>query len=54
MPGSSRLTARPGRSGPRISLSVGLANHAQCLYISEGFSIVASGADSDTMVRVLR
>jgi hypothetical protein len=54
MPGSSRLTARPGRSGPRISLSVGLANRAQCLYISEGFSTVEKGKDSDTIVRILR
>ena len=38
----------------RISLSVERANHAQRLYISEGFSTVVSGADSDTMVRVLR
>jgi GNAT superfamily N-acetyltransferase len=38
----------------RISLSVERANHAQRLYISEGFQTVEKGADSDTMVRVLR
>ncbi len=38
----------------RISLSVERANHAQRLYISEGFHTVHSGTDSDTMVRVLR
>lgn len=39
--------------GHRISLSVERANHAARLYTSEGFSVVRSGPDSDTMVRVL-
>jgi GNAT superfamily N-acetyltransferase len=38
----------------RISLSVERANHAQRLYVSEGFRSVVRGTDSDTMVRILR
>jgi GNAT superfamily N-acetyltransferase len=38
----------------RISLSVERANFAQRLYRSEGFVVVASGDDADTMVRSLR
>lgn len=38
----------------QISLSVERKNHAQKLYISEGYQIVdSSGADSDTMVKDL-
>jgi GNAT superfamily N-acetyltransferase len=37
----------------RISLSVERGNHAQKLYQSEGFTTVASGLSSDTMVRTL-
>lgn len=37
----------------RISLSVEHGNHAQRLYLSEGFKTVSSGANSDTMVRAL-
>jgi len=36
-----------------LSLSVERANKAQHLYCSEGFRVVASGRDSDTMVRNL-
>lgn len=38
----------------RLSLSVERANFAQRLYISEGYVTVASGTDSDTMVRSVR
>jgi GNAT superfamily N-acetyltransferase len=38
----------------RISLSVARANFAARLYRSEGFVVVASAGDADTMVRVLR
>jgi GNAT superfamily N-acetyltransferase len=38
----------------RVSLSVERANFAERLYRSEGFVVVASGPDSDTMVRSLR
>ncbi len=38
----------------RISLSVERANFAARLYASEGFTVVASGPDSDTMARTLR
>ncbi|MGN6742788.1 MAG: GNAT family N-acetyltransferase [Amnibacterium sp.] len=38
----------------RISLSVERANFARRLYTSEGFVVVESGRDSDTMVRTLR
>lgn len=38
----------------RISLSVERANFAWRLYVSEGFVVVESGADSDTMVKTLR
>jgi ribosomal protein S18 acetylase RimI-like enzyme len=37
----------------RLSLSVERGNHAQKLYQSEGFKVVASGTNSDTMVRAL-
>lgn len=36
-----------------ISLSVERANHAQRLYLSEGYRIVRQGADSDTMLKGL-
>lgn len=39
---------------PRISLSVGRANHAQGLYVSEGFHAIGVGLESVTMVRALR
>lgn len=42
------------RGHQRISLSVERANFAQRLYITEGFGTVASGKDSDTMVKLLR
>ena len=38
----------------RISLSVERANFAWRLYVSEGFVVSESGADSDTMVKTLR
>jgi GNAT superfamily N-acetyltransferase len=38
----------------RVSLSVERANFAARLYRSEGFVVVESGPDSDTMVRTLR
>ncbi|GAA2754502.1 GNAT family N-acetyltransferase [Amnibacterium kyonggiense] len=38
----------------RVSLSVERANFAERLYRSEGFVVVESGADADTMVRALR
>ncbi|MBM7504466.1 GNAT family N-acetyltransferase [Agromyces aurantiacus] len=38
----------------RLALSVEHGNFAHELYRSEGFSVVASTADRDTMVRVLR
>lgn len=38
----------------RISLSVERANFAERLYRSEGFVVMTSGPDSDTMVRTLR
>jgi GNAT superfamily N-acetyltransferase len=38
----------------RISLSVERANFAQRLYRSEGFAVLESGPDADTMVRSLR
>jgi GNAT superfamily N-acetyltransferase len=34
----------------RISLSVERANRARDLYVSEGFRVLASGPDSDTMI----
>jgi GNAT superfamily N-acetyltransferase len=37
----------------RVSLSVERANRAQNLYLSEGFRVVSSGPDADTMVRDL-
>ncbi|MFJ1805183.1 GNAT family N-acetyltransferase [Streptomyces sp. NPDC088157] len=37
----------------RVSLSVERANHARRLYVTEGFTTVESGPDSDTMVMVL-
>ncbi|PJJ61344.1 GNAT family N-acetyltransferase [Compostimonas suwonensis] len=37
----------------RLSLSVDRGNHAQGLYRSEGFVVVSSGDDSDTMVKAL-
>jgi len=37
----------------RLSLSVERANYAHKLYQSEGFLVVSSGADSDTMVKTL-
>jgi GNAT superfamily N-acetyltransferase len=42
------------RGHQRISLSVERANFAQRLYRSEGFAVLESGPDSDTMVRTLR
>ncbi len=42
------------RGHQRISLSVERENFAQRLYLSEGFTTVESGRDSDTMVRTLR
>ncbi len=42
------------RGYQRISLSVERANFAQRLYITEGFTTVDSGKDSDTMVKTLR
>src|SRR3954452_10505938 len=42
------------RGHQRISLSVERANFAQRLYVSEAFSTVRSGKDSDVMVRTLR
>jgi GNAT superfamily N-acetyltransferase len=42
------------RGHQRISLSVERANFAQRLYISEGFTTLSSGRDSDTMVKTLR
>lgn len=38
----------------RISLSVERANHAQRLYVSEGFHTIMKDTNSDTMVRILR
>jgi GNAT superfamily N-acetyltransferase len=38
----------------RISLSVERANFAWRLYVSEGFVVLGSGIDSDTMVKTLR
>jgi GNAT superfamily N-acetyltransferase len=47
--------AQAARAGhQRISLSVERANFAQRLYLSEGFVVLGSGADSDTMVKTLR
>ncbi|HEY0374123.1 MAG TPA: GNAT family N-acetyltransferase [Amnibacterium sp.] len=43
-----------GAGHQRISLSVERANFAWRLYISEGFVVVASGTDSDTMAKTLR
>lgn len=37
----------------RVSLSVERANRAQNLYLSEGFRVVSSGQDADTMLRDL-
>lgn len=37
----------------QVSLSVERANRAQQLYVSEGFRVVASDQDADTMVRDL-
>ena len=37
----------------RISLSVERANRARNLYVAEGFTVVASGPDADTMVKRL-
>jgi GNAT superfamily N-acetyltransferase len=37
----------------QLSLSVERANRAQKLYLSEGFRVVASGTDADTMLRDL-
>ena len=34
----------------RMSLSVERANRAQALYVSEGFRVLSSGPDSDTMI----
>lgn len=42
------------RGHQRISLSVAPANFAQRLYVSEGFVVVPSAGDADTMVRTLR
>jgi GNAT superfamily N-acetyltransferase len=42
------------RGHQRISLSVERANFAHRLSVSEGFVVVGSGPDSDTMVRTLR
>ncbi|MFF1878749.1 GNAT family N-acetyltransferase [Leifsonia sp. NPDC058230] len=47
----ARQAAAAGHS--RVSLSVARANFAQRLYVSEGYVTVASGADSDTMVRAV-
>ena len=51
-----QAVARQGAAAgfARLSLSVERANFAQRLYISEGYVTVASGADSDTMVRRVR
>jgi hypothetical protein len=35
---------------PELSLSVERANRAQARYLSEGFRMVSSGRDADTMV----
>ena len=50
----STVVLAAGRGHQRLSLSVERANHAQRLYVSEGFVTVESGVDSDTMVRALR
>jgi GNAT superfamily N-acetyltransferase len=42
------------RGHQRISLSVERTNFAHRLYVSEGFTTIDSGRDSDTMVRTLR
>ncbi|MEU2552263.1 hypothetical protein ABZ589_11265 [Streptomyces sp. NPDC013313] len=41
------------RGFARVCLSVERANRARRLYACEGFTTVASGSDSDTMVMVL-
>ncbi len=38
------------RGAARISLSVERANRAQVLYAGEGFRVLSSGPDADTMV----
>ena len=49
--GRALLRAMIGAAAsPRISLSVERANPARGLYLSEGFRVVSSGGDSDTMV----
>lgn len=47
----ARQASAAGHS--RVSLSVERANFAQRLYISEGYITVASGENSDTMVRAV-
>jgi len=37
----------------RISLSVERAHRARNLYLAEGFSVVDSGSDADTMVKAV-
>ena len=47
------LAAARDEGVPRVSLSVERANRARRLYVAEGFQVVASGRDADTMVREL-
>ncbi|MHA7986985.1 GNAT family N-acetyltransferase [Rathayibacter sp. CAU 1779] len=42
-----------GAGHSRVSLSVDRANHARRLYVSEGYTVVASDERADVMVRVL-
>jgi GNAT superfamily N-acetyltransferase len=44
------MVARTARI-PRISLSVERANRARSLYLAEGFVVVASARDADTMIK---
>jgi hypothetical protein len=47
------LEAARRRNVPAVSLSVERANTAACLSAAEGFRVVESSTDSDTMVREL-